>query len=69
MENLNEVQVMEDVAEASVHTGLTNGQKVGIIVGASVLTAGLGYGIYRLVKFIKAKRTAKANSETSEQHE
>lgn len=49
MEN-NEVQVIK---------GLTKNQKIGIIVGATVLTAGIAYGVYCLVKFVKVKKAAK----------
>lgn len=63
-----ELQVAEAVTETAVTTGLTRNQKVGIIVGASVLTAGAAYGIYRLVKFIRAKKAAKGES-APESHE
>lgn len=67
----NEVQVVEEVAEATAESGLTRNQKVAIGVGATVLTAGLAYGIYRLVKFIKARKAAKASDESTpeEAHE
>ena len=56
----NEVQAVENVAEAAVTSGLTRNQKVAFGVAATVLTCGIAYGIYRLVKFVKAKKTAKA---------
>lgn len=58
MEN-NEVQVVGEATELATRSGLTRNQKVGIIAGATVLTAGAAYGIYRLVKFIKARKVAK----------
>lgn len=55
----------ENLAVEVSKSGLTNGQKAGIIVGATLVTFGAVYGVYRLVKFIKAKRTAEAkNSQT-----
>ena len=67
----NEVQVMENGAEAVVAAGLTKNQKVAFVVTASVLTAGVAYGIYRLVKFVKTKKAAKVSEEsaTEELHE
>lgn len=56
----NEVQVVEEVAEAAVASGLTRNQKVAFGVAATVLTGGVAYGIYRLVKFVKARKAAKA---------
>lgn len=56
----NEVQAVENVAEAAVTSGFTRNQKVALGVVATVLTAGVAYGIYRLVKFVKAKKAAKA---------
>lgn len=56
----NEVQVVENGAEAVVAAGLTKNQKVAFVVTATVLTAGVAYGIYRLVKFVKARKAAKA---------
>lgn len=55
----NEIEVMENVAETAAHTGLTRNQKVGIIVGATVLTGGLAYLGYRLFKGVKARKAAK----------
>lgn len=69
MEN-NEVQVLEGAAEVATHSGLTRNQKVGIVAGATVLTAGAAYGIYRLVKFIKARKAAKlGEASEAEVHE
>ena len=67
----NEVQVVEEVAEATAKSGLTRNQKVAIGIGATVLTAGVAYGIFRLVKFIKARKAAKASDESTseETHE
>ena len=67
----NEVQVMENAAEAAVASGLTRNQKVAFGIAATVLTCGVAYGIYRLVKFVKAKKAAKACevSTTEELHE
>ena len=56
----NEVQVVENGAEAVVAAGLTRNQKVAFGVVATVLTAGVAYGIYRLAKFVKARKAAKA---------
>lgn len=56
----NEVQAVENVAEAAVASGLTRNQKVAFCVAATVLTGGVAYGIYRLVKFAKARKAAKA---------
>lgn len=69
MEN-NEVQVAEEATELATRSGLTRNQKIGIILGATVLTAGIAYGVYRLVKFVKVKKAAKVGeaSET-EVHE
>lgn len=64
----NEIEVMENVAEKAAQTGLTRNQKVGIIVGATVLTGGVAYGVYRLVKFLKARKAA-ASSEASKPEE
>ena len=68
----NEVQVVEEVAEATAKSGLTSTQKkvVGIVV-LSVLTAGLvalGYGIY---KGVNSRKAAKASNESTpeEAHE
>lgn len=69
MEN-NEVQVLEEATEMAARSGLTRNQKVGIVVGATVLTAGAAYGIYRLVKFVKAKRATKlGEASEAEVHE
>lgn len=67
----NEVQVVEEVAEAAVESGLTRNQKVAIGIGVTVLTAGVAYGIYRLVNFVKARKAAKAAVESTpeETHE
>lgn len=67
----NEVQVVEEVAEATAESGLTRNQKVAIGIGATVLTAGVAYGIFRLVKFIKARKAAKSSDESTreEAHE
>lgn len=56
----DEVQVVENGAEAVVASGLTKNQKVAFGVAATVLTAGVAYGIYRLVKFVKTRKAAKA---------
>lgn len=61
----NEVQVVEEVAKATVESGLTRKQKVAIGIGATVLTAGVAYGIYRLVGFVKARKAAKASDEST----
>lgn len=61
----NEVQVVEEVAEAAVTSGLTRNQKVAFGITATVLTAGVAYGIYRLVKFVKARKAAKASEEST----
>lgn len=61
----NEVQVVEEVAEAAVTSGLTRNQKVAFGIAATVLTGGIAYGIYRLVKFVKAKKAAKASEEST----
>ena len=67
----NEVQAVANVAEAAVTSGLTRNQKVAFGVAATVLTCGIAYGIYRLVKFVKAKKAAKAceGSTPEELHE
>lgn len=67
----NEVQAVENVAEAAVTSGLTRNQKVAFGVAATVLTCGIAYGIYRLVKFVKARKAAKASEESTpeESHE
>lgn len=67
--NKPEIQTMEDVADVAVRQGLTRGQKVGIIVAGALVTAGIGYGIYRLVGFLKARKAAKAHPEVEEVHE
>ena len=61
----NEVQAVENVAEAAVTSGLTRNQKVAFGIAATVLTAGVAYGIYRLVKFVKARKAAKASEEST----
>lgn len=58
----NDVQVVETATEAVSASGLTGTQKAGIIVGGVILTLGAGYGIYRLVRFLKAKKAAKKAS-------
>lgn len=63
--HMDEVQNIGEVAAA---TGLSRNQKVGIIVGATVLTAGAAYGVYRLVKWLKARKASKA-PKTDEPHE
>lgn len=67
----NEVQVVEEVAEAAATSGLTRNQKVAFGIAATVLTGGIAYGIYRLVKFVKARKAAKASEESTpeESHE
>lgn len=67
----NEVQVVENGAEAVVAAGLTRNQKVAFGVAAAVLTGGVAYGIYRLVKFVKTRKAAKVSEEsvTEELHE
>ena len=67
----NEVQAVENVAEAAVTSGLTRNQKVAFGIAATVLTGGIAYGIYRLVKFVKARKAAKASEESTpeESHE
>ena len=67
----NEVQVVENGAEAVVAAGLTRNQKVAFVVSATVLTGGVAYGIYRLVKFVKTRKAAKVSEEsvTEELHE
>lgn len=64
----NEIQVIETANEAVVRSGLSRNQKLAIGVGATVLTAGAVYGIYRLVKFLRAKRAAKKAGQTEEVH-
>lgn len=61
----NEVQVVEEVAEAAVTSGLTRNQKVAFGIAATVLTGGIAYGIYRLVKFVKARKADKASEEST----
>lgn len=61
----NEVQVVEEVAEAAVTSGLTRNQKVAFGIAATVLTGGIAYGIYRLVKFVKARKAAKTSEEST----
>ena len=56
----NEVQAVENVAEAAVASGLTRNQKVAFGIAATILTGGVAYGIYRLVKFAKARKAEKA---------
>ena len=56
----NEVQAVENVAEAAVASGLTRNQKVAFGIAATILTGGVAYGIYRLVKSVKARKAAKA---------
>lgn len=67
----NEVQVVEEVAESAAASGLTRNQKVAFGVAAAVLTGGVAYGIYRLVKFVKTRKAAKVSEEsvTEELHE
>lgn len=67
----NEIKVMENVAETAARTGLTRNQKVGIIVGATIVTGGLAYLGYRLYKGIKARKAAKVSArfEQEEVHE
>lgn len=62
----NEIQAVEGVAEATARSGLTRNQKVGIIIAASVLSAGVAYGVYRLVKFLQARHSANANETPAE---
>lgn len=62
MSKTNEIEVVENVAETAAQSGLTRNQKVGIIVGATVLTGGLAYLGYRLFKHLKARRAANANA-------
>lgn len=64
----NEIQVMETANEAVVRSGLSRNQKIAIIAGATVATVGVAYGVYRLVKFLKAKRAAKRAEQTEEVH-
>lgn len=62
----NEVQVVEEVAEAATASGLTRNQKVAFGVAATVLTCGVAYGIYRLVKFVKSRKAEKAAKASEE---
>ena len=59
----NEVQATETVVEEAVAAaGLSRNAKIGIAVGAALLTGGLSYGVYRLVKFVRSRKAAKAAS-------
>lgn len=61
MEKKN-VEVVEEATEVLAEeaaTGLTTNQKVGLAIAGVALTAGIAYGVYRLVRFIRAKRAAK----------
>lgn len=59
----NEVQTTEAVVEEAVAAaGLSRNAKIGLAVGAALLTGGLSYGVYRLVKFVKSRKAAKAAS-------
>lgn len=64
----NEIQVVETANEAVVRSGLSRNQKLAIIAGATVVTAGIAYGTYRLIKFLRAKRAAKKAEQAEEVH-
>lgn len=57
----NEVQVLE----TSTTAGMSNGAKVGLVIAASVLTAGVAYGVIRLIRSRKAKKAAVTTEEVS----
>lgn len=65
-ENLTN-EVVETTTEAAVAQAATSsagGKKSALVIGGTVvLTLGVGYGIYRLVKHISAKRKAKKAAE------
>lgn len=65
---MNEIKVMEEVAETTATSGLTRNQKVGIVVAASVLTAGVAYGVFRLVKFLKARKANKEHDSSFQEN-
>ena len=69
MTSTNEVQVMEDVAVEAAKTGLTNGQKVGLIVAATVLSGGVAYGVIRLVKHFKNRKANQSANNPTESHD
>lgn len=68
--NKNEIKVAGEVAEVAARNGLTKGQKVGVIVGATLITGALVYGVYTVVvehgKHVKAKKAVKAVTEPTE---
>ena len=68
MEN-NEVQALEETAKVATNSGLTGGQKTAIVITASVLTAGIVFGVVSLVKHVKAKKAAKGEVLGEEVHE
>ena len=64
------VEETTEVLATEAATGLSRNQKIGLVVLAFALTAGVAYGGYRLVKFIGARRAAKkAKPEVSEHEE
>lgn len=71
MNQKNEVQAMESVAEATVRSGLT-GNKKWLVFGLAILATGglaaAGYAIYRGVQSRKANK-ASAQSVAEETHE
>ena len=66
----NDVQILEETAASTARFNLTSGQRVGVIVVASILTAGIAAGIVVGVKKFREYRAAKkASQESSESHD
>lgn len=62
------VETTTEAAVAQAATGTTGGKKSALVIGATVVfTLGVGYGVYRLVKYISAKRKAKKAAAEAEQ--
>ena len=59
--NVETVEVPQTDVTIPDETGkhMTNGQKAAIIGGGVVVAAGAGYGVFRLIKWIKGKFAAR----------
>ena len=66
IEAINEEGAVEAVIEEVVASNGFPWKKVAMGLGLTGLTAGLAYGVYKGVKFIKTKKAAKVEAEIEE---
>lgn len=65
----SKVQVVEEAVESTAKTGLSPRMRVGFIIVAAVLTAGVSVLGVKLYKGIKAKRAAKESAPSDKPEE